>query len=332
MNILFVRTDNIGDLVCTTPLIEATRAACPEAWIGLLANAYSAPAVVGHPALDEVLVYRKAKHLEPGESRWGAYWDRLRTIMALRRRGIDWLLVPSVGGQASARRFAGWIGARQVLINEECDAAHEVEKVFALARRFPPLAAAVPEIPPCRIVAEPSLQALWQQRLATAFGSGKRLRVGLHISARKPSQRWPAGAFVEFARCLAAQREVEFMLFWSPGDEHDPCHPGDDRKAAEIVAAAAGLRLLPAPTAALPELIAGLSLCDLMVQSDGGAMHLAAALGKPIVCFFGQSDAARWQPWGVPHIVLQPASREVAEVSVEAALAACEQLLAGGAR
>jgi ADP-heptose:LPS heptosyltransferase len=248
--------------------------------------------------------------------------------MALRRRGIDWLLVPSVGGQASARRFAGWIGARQVLINEECAAAHEVEKVFALATRFPPLAAAVPSIPPCRIVADPALQAFWQQRLDTAFGGGRRLRIGLHISARKPSQRWPARAFVEFAQALAARREVEFMLFWSPGDEDDPRHPGDDRKAAEIVAAAAGLRLLPAPTAVLPELIAGLSLCDLMLQSDGGAMHLAAALGKPIVCFFGQSDAARWHPWGVRHVVLQPASRDVAEVSVEAALAACEQLLA----
>ena len=65
----------------------------------------------------------------------------------------------------------------------------------------------------------------------------------------------------------------------------------------------------------LPELIAGLSLCDYMVQSDGGAMHLAAALGKPIVCFFGHSDARRWHPWAVPYELLQPKNEDVATLT-----------------
>ena len=327
MNILFVRTDNIGDLVCTTPLIQAVREACPDAWIGLLANAYSAPALLGHPALDEVLVYRKAKHLEPGESRLQAYLARLQTIIALRKRKIDYLLVPSVGGQASARRFARWIGARLVLFNEPSQAPHEVEKVFALANQLPMLKQRQ-EIPACQVVPNPALQAKWQQQLVSAFGEKKRLRVGLHISSRKASQRWPAGAFAEFAQALAARQDVEFMLFWSPGDEDDPRHPGDDRKAAEIVAATQGLQLLPAPTRVLEDLIAALSLCDIMLQSDGGAMHLAAALGKPIVCLFGQSEAKRWRPWRVPQVVLQPESREVRDVSVAQALNAFETLLA----
>jgi ADP-heptose:LPS heptosyltransferase len=51
-------------------------------------------------------------------------------------------------------------------------------------------------------------------------------------------------------------------------------------------------------------------------------MHVAAALGKPIVCFFGNSDATLWRPWGVPYALLQPGSRDVADVSVDQALAA----------
>jgi heptosyltransferase III len=56
-------------------------------------------------------------------------------------------------------------------------------------------------------------------------------------------------------------------------------------------------------------------------------MHIAAALGKPIVCFFGNSGADRWHPWGVPYRLLQPASLDVADVSVAAALAAYVDLV-----
>jgi ADP-heptose:LPS heptosyltransferase len=59
-------------------------------------------------------------------------------------------------------------------------------------------------------------------------------------------------------------------------------------------------------------------------------MHIAAALGKPIVCLFGNSDAARWHPWAVPHVLLQPESRDVADVSVEDVLIAWRRLKAAG--
>ena len=84
---------------------------------------------------------------------------------------------------------------------------------------------------------------------------------------------------------------------------------------------------LPYPTLSLPDLIGALSLCDAVVCSDGGAMHLAAGLGKPIACFFGDSPVARWRPWGVPHVVLQSESQRVEDVPVEAAINAASTLL-----
>jgi ADP-heptose:LPS heptosyltransferase len=59
-----------------------------------------------------------------------------------------------------------------------------------------------------------------------------------------------------------------------------------------------------------------------MICSDGGAMHIGAALDKPIVCFFGNSDSTHWHPWAVPYVLLQPASRDVADISVDEAHAA----------
>lgn len=323
MNILVIRTDNIGDLVCTTPLLSALRQRHPQAWIGVLANSYSAPVLAGNPDVDAVLVYRKAKHLAPGESVLAAHWSRLRQVIALRRRGIDLALLAAPAPQPSAARFGRWVGARQTLAaNGTLREGHEVERVYrglAAALSLPP------EIPACRVVADAARVANLRARLPADWGPER--VVGLHISARKPSQRWPLAAAAEMARRLI-EGGWRVLLFWSPGAEDDPRHPGDDTKAAAIVAAVADPRLQPMPTHGLADLVAGIALCDLMVQADGGAMHVAAGLGKPIVCLFGDSDAERWRPWGVPHVVLQTPSREVADIGCEAVLAAITSLKA----
>jgi ADP-heptose:LPS heptosyltransferase len=150
------------------------------------------------------------------------------------------------------------------------------------------------------------------------------------MSARKPAQRWPVENFASLARQLHAEHGARLLLFWSPGPSDDPRHPGDDARAAELLDRCQGIPIQPMPTAHLEELIAGLSLCDQLVCSDGGAMHLAAGLGKPMVCFFGNSQASRWRPWGVPHRLLQPASENVADVSVDQALRAYATLVSAG--
>ena len=327
MKILVIRTDNIGDLVCTTPLLAALRQQYPVAWVGVLTNSYSAPALDSNPLVDEVIVYHKAKHLDEGRSALWSYVQRVKTIVYLRRKRLDLVLIPSVAGQASARRFARWVGARTVLANTDSPPHHEVEKVFALLLQLPGVSN-TRQIPSCLVRPDDFRVKALRQKLGLPVEAGGRLRVGLHISARKPSQRWPAESFVEFARALSARQSVEFLLFWSPGDENDPRHPGDDRKAAEILRGMADLPIYAVPTSTLPDLIAGLSLCDVLVQSDGGAMHLAAALGKPILCFFGQSDAGRWHPWGVPYELLQPENRDVATLTATEVLDAFGRLQA----
>ena len=63
---LVIRRDNIGDLVCTTPLIHALRIAYPKAQLCVLVNSYNRPVVENHPDIDTVYAYTKAKHREPG--------------------------------------------------------------------------------------------------------------------------------------------------------------------------------------------------------------------------------------------------------------------------
>jgi heptosyltransferase III len=146
--------------------------------------------------------------------------------------------------------------------------------------------------------------------------------VGLHLSARKPSQRWPMERFAALAQRLRREHGVTVMLFWSPGAPDNPLHPGDDDKAALVQSAvrradpSAAQWLVPMPTTSLDALIARLSGVDALICADGGAMHVAAGLGIPIVAMIGDSSTVHWRPWGVASRVLQAPSREVSALGV----------------
>lgn len=317
MKILVIRRDNIGDLLCTTPLLTALRRAHPNAWLGVLTNSYAAPALANNPDISEVFVYEKGKHLASAGAKFGALMRRIGLVVRLRRLQIDLALLPASGDQRSAERFARLSGARRIVRADDAPAAgpHEVEMSFrcatALGLQGPP--------PAATLVAPPAPDVM------LPLGPGP--LIGLHISARKVPQRWPVERFAELARRLHREHGARFLLFWAPGAPDDLRHPGDDDKAVDLARRLAGLPFAAVPTHELHELIAGLSLCDQVICSDGGAMHIAAALGKPIVCFFGNSNAERWHPWGVSHRVLQPASQNVTDISVDQAAAAYRELL-----
>jgi ADP-heptose:LPS heptosyltransferase len=199
---------------------------------------------------------------------------------------------------------------------------HEVEQCCHLLSRM----GLKYETPSLRLAADPAEIAQIADSMRSQWPNRPRSVIGLHISARKVRQRWPVERFTELARRLHATTQAALMLLWAPGGSDDPLHPGDDEKSDALQAALADVPILPVRTARLEPLIAALSQCDRLICSDGGAMHLAAALGKPIVCLFGNSDAARWCPWGVPYELLQPPSRDAADISVGEVLDAYDRL------
>jgi ADP-heptose:LPS heptosyltransferase len=241
----------------------------------------------------------------------------------LRRMRLDDVIIATTSPQPRVIKLAQWLKPRRLIGFGEAKgldialpldslARHEVEDVFRVASLYgidgPP--------PACRVFAN--------SRPADAT-----LTIGIHISARKPQQRWPAERFAETMRVLAAQGPVRFMLLWSPGAEDNPLHPGDDAKAQELLnTVGAGTAVVSRPTQTLSELIAALAECHALVCADGGAMHLGAGMGLPIVCLFGNSGAQRWRPWGVPYRLLQKPSLDVADISVDEVVSAFNALRA----
>ncbi len=328
--ILIIRRDNIGDLVCTTPLISALRQRFPDGWLGALVNSYNAPVLDGNTDLDRVFAYTKAKHRER-ESLAGILWQRLLMTYRLRQMQLDDVIIATTSPQPRVIKLAQWLKPRRIIgfgdaqgldVALPLDNAghHEVEDVFRVASIYgiegPP--------PACRVVAPIAVPPA----PARCVPPGT-LTIGVHISARKPSQRWPAERFAKTIKAIAAQEPVRFLLLWSPGTEDNPLHPGDDVKAQEVLKqVGSGAAVIARPTQTLPELIAALAQCDALICADGGAMHLGAGLGLPVVCLFGNSGAQRWHPWAVPYRLLQKPSFDVTDIGVGEVVSAYNALRA----
>ena len=328
---LVIRRDNIGDLVCTTPLISALRSRYPNAWIGALVNRYAEPVLAGNPDLDAVFSYQKAKHRAAGETVFGLYAQRLRMLLGLRRRAIDTVILASPGYQASAERLARWVKPRHIIgfdngsgLADKTVPAHTEGMLHQVENNFRLLQVLGIEGPPPALKLVPDHKLVEAYRKQLPVGGGP--VVGVHISAREADRRWPDACFVELIAALTGQENAAVVLTWAPGSRDNPRFPGDDDSAYDIVARCTGDRLLALPTSGLAQLIASLAICDTVICSDGGPVHLAAALGKPVVSLFGSERPELWHPWGVPYRLLQPASQRVSDVMMREVLAAWREL------
>lgn len=339
--ILVVRRDNIGDLVCTTPAIAALRKHYPAAQIAALVNTYNAEVLRGNTNLDHVFIYQKLKHAGGIRSRFNAIVQRLGLIIRLRRWKPDVTVLAKSSYDRHGLNFARLIGAKNIigfvpndlsyaerlpdiqLKNTELNSLHEVEVVNAL---LAPLSID-DALGPLQVFPDPQAVAAIDARIPVATK-----RIALHISARESERRWGSDNFIALVRhILTAQPETQILLFWSPGKADDVHHPGDDQAAAQILQAVQSDQLIPMPTQNLTELIAGLSLCDLFIGTDGGAMHLAVALNKRILALFENlpSKLNHWCPWRVKsQVVFSPnvTSPDVSQISQANVMRALSQL------
>jgi heptosyltransferase III len=336
--ILVINKYNIGDVLCTTPMLHALRGAFPKAFLAILVSEHCRVALERNPDLDEIYTYAKSKH----RSDWlglPALWNLGRVVRRLRARRFDLAVV--TGRPAS--RSGGWLayasGAPRRLgyggprlypfgffLNLGLDPgamnSHEVDGNLDLVRSIgvPPAGRALTLVP------DPEARAVIRRRLQEA-GCGSTAGLALvHISNRREASRWPLASFARTADFLQERLGLTALLSWAPGDARNPLFPGDDGMAEEV---ARQMRtrpiLLATPT--LQEFIAAMSLSELMLSTDGGPMHMAAALDVPQVVLFGRTGLVHWAPIGEKSAVLQRGQRADL-ISVEEVEAAASAVMA----
>ncbi len=314
--ILVIRRDNIGDLVCTTPSFAALRKHYPGAEIGALVNSYNAKVLCGNPNVDHIFVYQKLKHAGGLSNRIKALVQRFNLIVRLRCWGPDVTILAKSSYDRHGLNFARIINAKNIIgfVPDDLNKAKrlpdirlktpvftEIHEVEAVNRLLAPLNI-TDALGPLQVFRDGRVVATIQQRLARA-----KHRIALHISAREVERRWGLDNFIALTRhILDTQPDTQILLFWSPGKADDPHHPGDDEAAADLMKTVESDRLIPMPTQNLTELIAALSLCDLFIGTDGGAMHLAVALNKKTLALFENLPGKlnHWYPWHVDQSVV----------------------------
>jgi heptosyltransferase III len=337
--IVVIQRDNIGDLVLTTPLFRAMRQEFPSARIDAVVNSYNAAVLDRNPDLDTIFAYVKAKHRSGPHELPRIYFNLLRVFWGLRRHRYD--LAVLVSGNANSLKFALAAGATHVAAlvppGQKADpridiavpdgdpAMHTVKRTALLLTEIFGRPVESPNIPACSVY--PDTKRSEALRRTLCWDRPDAPLIAVHISARWESQRRDAEQWVEALNCLHSELSANILLLWSPGTKANKLHPGDDFAGEHIVRRCAGLRLVHSPTGTLPDLIAALSIADLVLCSDGGAMHLAAAMAKPTVCMFGISSPEVWHPWKTPHVVLRAPSCLVRDLATDEIMAAVKLLL-----
>lgn len=332
-SVLFIRRDNIGDLICTTPAIRAVRLKYPGAKIAVLANTYNAGAVKNNPDIDRVYVYEKEKH-SSGKGRLGVFWSNLGVIQAIRKERFGTAIACSYGWSKRAAYFAFLSGAEKTIgfgqsrlltvgVPEPGKAVHEAEAMMKLVE---PIGVSGPA--PGLVIRPLEAEVKKAQKEIKGALRGRKL-VAMHISSRKPANRWPVEKFRELGDMIQGKLNMRLLVLWAPGPSANALHPGDDENAGRL-STFLNERPITRRTETLDELIAALSLADFVICPDGGAMHIAAGLEKPILTIWGTMDRGRWAPWKTRHVILQKDAREASAVTAEEAFEAFKKL-AGGA-
>ena len=279
MEILIVGPSWLGDAVMMGSLVQRLKARTPAPRVTVLVPPALADLARRLPGADAVIDNPFAH----GALRLGERW---RLGRSLRRRFDAAIVLPHSFKSALVPAFAGvpqrigFVGeARQLLLTDarrldEAALPRMVDRFCLLVE--PPGATAPAQVPLPRL--EPADIAAAKARLGLGAGSPA---VALCVGAEYgPAKRWPARHFAALARRLAAEG-LEAWLLGSPGDA--PI-------GAEIETLAPGVAVNLVGRTSLGDAIDLVAGAAGVVSNDSGLMHVAAALGRPLVALYGSSS------------------------------------------
>lgn len=302
----------IGDAILFTPALHALRLAFPTAHITVVTMFRGAADVLStNPDADEVQWFDFFK---------SSVWASLRYIYRLRRQRFDLGILgfPAnrleynvLNALVSRRWRAGHRYRRQRWRNlhrlsniavDETPERHNVEENLALveaicARFAVPMPAPAPELT-ARLTR--SDMNLGDRLLADRGLSADHLIIGLHTysSTFKNMHRkcWDKDRFVELIRRLGEEYpKARVLVFSGPSDA----------AVNDYIARQSDSRVWVVEQSNLRVALAMLRHCRLFISNDSALMHLAGALGVPVVALFGPTSWRRLHPWGVVHTIVR---------------------------
>ncbi len=299
----------LGDAVMSIPALQRLRQAKPRARITLLTPEKLAGLWEGQSFLDDLLLF------SPGDGLWKtarrlrarqfstavAFPNSIRSALELwlgripqragyARPGRTLFLTnpvpPREGARPMRKRSAGEI--RQLLARAPSPppppaSAHHIHDYLRLVSV---LGASAEPLPP-RIAISQEESEETAARLGLSAARADRPFLGLNPGAEYgPAKRWPVQSFIAAAAAIHRATGCRWIVFGGPSD----------REIAHFVCTGLGRELPGQPVinlagqTTLRELAAAFTSCRLLLSNDTGPMHLAAAVGTPVIVPFGSTS------------------------------------------
>lgn len=299
--ILCFRLERIGDLLMTLPALAELRALAPDAAIDLVVGSWNQQIARAIPGLSSVEVIDAA---------WLARGPEGVTPLALALRAARWrprkydlainfepdIRTNIAAAAAGARRTAGFrSGGGGPLLDLALDydtRVHTADNALTLVRAA--LGAATTGRAEARLHV-PDDARRQAERLLAPLAAGP--RIGIHVSGGREIKQWPVERFREVAEHLVRDRAAGIVLTGTAGDRALVDAVRTALPPGRVVDVANGVDLLT--------VAAVIQQLDLFLTGDTGPMHLAHAVGTPIVAVFGPSDPRRYAPRGVRDVVVR---------------------------
>ena len=294
-HILLIKPSSLGDIVHAMPTCAAIRRAYPKARLTWLVKREWAGLVERIDGVDRVWPVESTLTgwLSQVSLLRAEHFDLVVDLQGLfRSAAIGWLSgSPLLVGLANGREGSPWFYSRGVPVPQL--EMHAVDRYLLVAKAVGAAESGTPEFR-FRI---PQTDHEEVDRLLSRSGVMPGMSwVAMNVSARWPTKRWPTASFAEVADRLRQDGWGAVVMIGGPDERTDVAAVSAMMKTPAIdLAGATTVGLLPAL----------LSKASLLMTNDSGPMHIAAAVGTPVVALFGPTSAVRTGPYGVGHTVLK---------------------------
>ncbi|HUJ11677.1 MAG TPA: glycosyltransferase family 9 protein [Verrucomicrobiae bacterium] len=272
MRILVIKPSSLGDVVHALPAVSLIRRHFPEAHIAWLIRDSLVSLLKNCPIINERIKFRRHEMATFPSLLWQLHrgrFDMVIDLQGLFRSGVMAAAAraPRRIGLSDAREGARWFYNEVVPVQR----AHAIERYLLAAKHLG-----------CEMTP-----------VEFPLGISSRVRteglIAVHPSARWKTKLWGDSRFAELVRRLPSQRVIVTGSV-------------ADRQRCDWIAQ--GRRNIAGGTD-LFELTELYSRCSVVITNDSGPMHIAAAVGTPVVAIFGPTDPELTGPFGKQHVVLR---------------------------
>ena len=339
--ILITRTDRMGDVILSTPVIRALREAYPSAYIAMMVSPQAVDIIKDNPFLDEIIIFDKNK-------KHAGLAGTLRCIRELRQKNFDLAVIlhpiarvhyiaflSGIKKRIGFNRKMGLLLTDRIPHDKQRGEKHESEYTLDVLSLLKIIPSQKTLFVPVREESEVWVSELFKRE---EIRDWDRVLV-IHPSSSCLSRIWPPERFARVADILVKEKNMKAVIIGGPA-------PFDIRNAANV----AGLMVQPVLNLAgkitLSRSISVIKKAALFISVDTGPVHIASALNIPQVVLFGRNQKGlspvRWGPLGYKNKVLhRPGECEIClahdctknfaclkAITVEDVIAAADELLA----